>query len=161
MPLLFCATNLQGDLDILRFGMFWQLMGCFCGYLLPTQDGLTSKMRVNGKFLASRWVTLYRSLFRNHTTYSISTEIQDGCYWLICVRKRHESNQGCLQWRFKKYYVFREDTCPLIFLSLLPLAFHYVLNKLYELYYFNISSNATCFKWWMIYYHFQIIQHNK
>ena len=104
---------------------------------VPTQDGLTSEMRVNGKFLASRWVTLYRSLFRNHTTYSISNEIQDGCYWLICVRKRHESNQGCLQWRFKKYYVFREDTCPLIFLSLLPLAFHYVLNTV------RIAYNAA------------------
>ena len=61
--------------------------------------------------------------------------------WFVLEKDTNQIKVACSD--VLKTIVFREDTCPLIFLSLLPLAFHYVLNKLYELYYCNISSNAT------------------
>ena len=35
-------------------------MGRYCSYLLPRQDGIKSQIKVNGRFLPSRCVTLYK-----------------------------------------------------------------------------------------------------
>ena len=52
-------TRLLGkNLPLTLFQQFWELMGRYCSSLLPRQDGRTSQIQINGRFLPSRCVTL-------------------------------------------------------------------------------------------------------
>ena len=41
------------NLPLTEFQQFWQLVGRYCSYLLPKQDGGTPKIYVNKRFLLS------------------------------------------------------------------------------------------------------------
>ena len=45
----------------LGFGEFRQLVGHYCSYLLPRQNGGTFQISVNRRFLLTLWVTLHTS----------------------------------------------------------------------------------------------------
>ena len=56
---MYRVTHLLGkNLPLTWFRQFRQLVGRYCSYLLPRQDGVKSQIKVNGRFLPSRWVTL-------------------------------------------------------------------------------------------------------
>ena len=50
---------LCNNLPLTWFRQFRQLLGCYCSYLLPRQDGGTFQIQVNGRLLPRRLVTLY------------------------------------------------------------------------------------------------------
>ena len=61
---IYRVTHQNGyNLPLTLFQLLRQLLGRYCSYLLPRQDGGTSQIQVNGRFLPSRYVTLY-SLFQ-------------------------------------------------------------------------------------------------
>ena len=58
---IYRVTRLLGNnLPLTWFWHFRQLLGRYCSYLLPRQDGGTFQIQVNGRFLPRRRVTLYR-----------------------------------------------------------------------------------------------------
>ena len=51
----------EENLLLTEFRQFWQLVGRYCSYLLPRQDGGTFQIEVNGRFSSMKCVTLYIS----------------------------------------------------------------------------------------------------
>ena len=47
------------NLQLTMFRQFWQLLGCYCSYLLPRQDCGTSLIQVNRRLSTTTWATLY------------------------------------------------------------------------------------------------------
>ena len=57
---MYRVTILRGDnLSLTWFQHFWQLVGRYCSYLLPRQDGGISQNYVSGRFLPFGMVPLY------------------------------------------------------------------------------------------------------